>query len=177
MFPQIRSFELLLVTLLSSFIVSLLFSFQGSCTSLREAPEVHSVNFPLNPRLRLLSGKSSSVNFLVGSSGLEPPTSRLSGVRSNHLSYEPIFVAVCRCFSPLRPTFSQPSSRLHAPSAAGGDEQTRTVDPLLARQVLSHLSYTPIYAGSLSTSLKTPVPFSRNRWNRSRGPSSRGLQN
>ena len=27
---------------------------------------------------------------LVGSSGLEPPTSRLSGVRSNHLSYEPI---------------------------------------------------------------------------------------
>ena len=90
MFPQIRSFELLLVTLLSSFIVSLLFSFQGSCTSLREAPEVHSVNFPLNPRLRLLSGKSSSVNFLVGSSGLEPPTSRLSGARSNLLSYEPV---------------------------------------------------------------------------------------
>ena len=28
---------------------------------------------------------------LVGSSGLEPPTSRLSGVRSNHLSYEPMF--------------------------------------------------------------------------------------
>ena len=26
---------------------------------------------------------------VVGSSGLEPPTSRLSGVRSNHLSYEP----------------------------------------------------------------------------------------
>ena len=30
--------------------------------------------------------------LLVGSSGLEPPTSRLSGVRSNHLSYEPMFV-------------------------------------------------------------------------------------
>ena len=27
---------------------------------------------------------------LVGSSGLEPPTSRLSGVRSNQLSYEPM---------------------------------------------------------------------------------------
>ena len=27
---------------------------------------------------------------LVGSNGLEPSTSRLSGVRSNHLSYEPI---------------------------------------------------------------------------------------
>ena len=28
--------------------------------------------------------------LLVGTSGLEPPTSRLSGVRSNHLSYAPI---------------------------------------------------------------------------------------
>ena len=31
---------------------------------------------------------------MVGSSGLEPPTSRLSGVRSNRLSYEPISAAV-----------------------------------------------------------------------------------
>ena len=30
-----------------------------------------------------------------------------------------------------------------SPYAVGGDEQIRTVDPLLARQVLSHLSYTP----------------------------------
>ena len=28
--------------------------------------------------------------LLVGLGGLEPPTSRLSGVRSNHLSYKPI---------------------------------------------------------------------------------------
>ena len=28
--------------------------------------------------------------LMVGTSGLEPPTSRLSGVRSNHLSYAPI---------------------------------------------------------------------------------------
>ena len=28
---------------------------------------------------------------VVGSSGLEPPTSRLSGARSNRLSYEPIY--------------------------------------------------------------------------------------
>ena len=27
---------------------------------------------------------------MVGPGGLEPPTSRLSGVRSNHLSYEPL---------------------------------------------------------------------------------------
>ena len=55
---------------------------------------------------------------LVGTSGFEPPTSRLSGVRSNHLSYAPI--------------------------SSGGDEEVRTPDPLRARQVLSQLSYTPI---------------------------------
>ena len=39
---------------------------------------------------------STSLRFspMVGSNGLEPSTSRLSGVRSNHLSYEPISVAV-----------------------------------------------------------------------------------
>ena len=60
---------------------------------------------------------------LVGSSGLEPPTSRLSGVRSNLLSYEPSFS--------------------YSPSTRGGDERVRTDDPLLAKQVLSQLSYTP----------------------------------
>ena len=30
---------------------------------------------------------------MVGRGGLEPPTSRLSGVRSNHLSYRPILRA------------------------------------------------------------------------------------
>ena len=59
---------------------------------------------------------NGSTDPLVGLGGLEPPTSRLSGVRSNHLSYKPIF---------------------------GGGEEIRTPDPLLARQVLSQLSYTP----------------------------------
>ena len=67
---------------------------------------------------------------LVGSSGLEPPTSRLSGARSNHLSYEPI-------------QFVQPVFLLHL-NSTGGDEGNRTLDPLLAGQVLSQLSYTPI---------------------------------
>ena len=51
----------------------------------------------------------------MGSSGLEPPTSRLSGVRSNQLSYEPF----------------------------GGDDRVRTGGLLLARQALYQLSYTP----------------------------------
>ena len=34
--------------------------------------------------------------MVVGSSGLEPPTSRLSGVCSNQLSYEPIVVETKR---------------------------------------------------------------------------------
>ena len=38
--------------------------------------------------------RSSFKRSLVGLSGLEPPTSPLSGVRSNHLSYKPIRLMV-----------------------------------------------------------------------------------
>ena len=61
--------------------------------------------------------------MLVGLNGFEPSTSRLSGVRSNRLSYKPITSLEVYAF--------------------GGDEENRTPDPLLARQVLSQLSYTP----------------------------------
>ena len=42
---------------------------------------------------------------MVGTSGLEPPTSRLSGVRSNHLSYVPImlYITALKLFVFLRP--------------------------------------------------------------------------
>ena len=69
---------------------------------------------------------------LVGLSGLEPPTSRLSGVRSNRLSYKPIF-----------PGF-EAISVSSATIAVGGDKRDRTVDLLLAKQALSQLSYTPM---------------------------------
>ena len=72
--------------------------------------------------------------LLVGPSGLEPPTSCLSGTRSNLLSYEPIrfWVFFSTCFAVL---------------SAGGDDGIRTHDPLLAGQVLSQLSYTPMEYG------------------------------
>ena len=70
----------------------------------------------------------SAFIILVGLSGLEPPTSRLSGVRSSLLSYKPM-LALVHFAVPLTPF--------------GGDEENRTPDPLLARQVLSQLSYTP----------------------------------
>ena len=63
------------------------------------------------------------IPHVVGLSGLEPPTSRLSGVRSNQLSYKPILKSY----------------------DSSGDEEIRTLDPLLAKQVLSQLSYTPIF--------------------------------
>ena len=76
---------------------------------------------------------------LVGSSGLEPPTSRLSGECSSLLSYEPV-----QCSSQLVHRFS------YASAYAGGDEEIRTLDPLLAGQVLSQLSYTPVASFSFS---------------------------
>ena len=81
--------------------------------------------------------------LLVGSSGLEPPTSRLSGVRSNQLSYEP---KLCSG-RPALGRFPSESGcflcQLSLVKKAGGDERVRTDDPLLAKQVLSQLSYTP----------------------------------
>ena len=43
---------------------------------------------------RLLMAHSPLKRRMVGPGGVEPPTSRLSGVRSNHLSYEPRYTAV-----------------------------------------------------------------------------------
>ena len=94
---------------------------------------------------------------MVGTSGLEPPTSRLSGVRSNHLSYAPmcrpdvIHPKVIRRFSRCR---IQPLFRID-----GGDEEDRTPDPLLAKQVLSQLSYTPIQGIRFHLMTLFQVPF------------------
>ena len=61
------------------------FSHRYRLTSLRFAKYVHT-RFKFHFRLF-----SSSVHSM-GLSGLEPPTSRLSGVRSNQLSYKPFLI-------------------------------------------------------------------------------------
>ena len=91
----------------------------------------------------------SVLDNLVGSSGLEPPTSRLSGVCSNQLSYEPISVA----------------GSLPIGQTCGGDEQNRTVDPLLARQVLSQLSYAPVLKVCAWVSPPSEVPKGPSKLN------------
>ena len=75
----------------------------------------------------------------MGLSGLEPPTSRLSGVRSNQLSYKPILKS----------------------SDFSGDEEIRTLDPLLARQVLSQLSYIPFDLAATCSPPPSPVQYHR----------------
>ena len=46
-------------------------------------------------RARQALSQLSYSPIVVGLSGLEPPTSRLSGERSNHLSYRPTILALC----------------------------------------------------------------------------------
>ena len=92
----------------------------------------YSNEYPPKDTSTEISFRWNSFFALVGSSRFELPTSRLSGARSNQLSYEPIS--------------SFP--------VVGGDEGIRTLDPLLAGQVLSQLSYTPIFRGSLERAFK-----------------------
>ena len=79
----------------------------------------------------------------MGLSGLEPPTSRLSGGRSNRLSYKPISFNVE--FGMWKVELLSVPALFESFKPRGGDKRDRTADPLLAKQVLSQLSYTPVY--------------------------------
>ena len=120
------------------------FSIQLSVSFLYSVFNEHSrCAYAHRSRLSTLGGSPTRAEVLmrglplVGSSGLEPPTSRLSGGCSNQLSYKPILL--------------QLSVRLQS-GPLGGDDGIRTHDPLLAGQVLSQLSYTPSFRGFLVSS-------------------------
>ena len=87
---KIRSFKLYVqkTSLLPclSLLHSTLFSFQGSLFQLLLQPDL---KIRLSPGLQI----QQQICCLVGPSGLEPPTLRLSVVRSSQLSYGPISTA------------------------------------------------------------------------------------
>ena len=97
--------------------------------------------------------------LVMGSSGLEPPTSRLSGARSNLLSYEPVLKSLVVFFWDSQPTCVWSPCFIASVSFSAcrgfptGDDGIRTHDPLLAGQVLSQLSYTPIRCSLLTRKL------------------------
>ena len=118
-----NSFQLPLkpsVALLSSHF-NTLFSFQGAISSFFEARSQNPISWVL---------RSNSKLDLVGPSGLEPPTLRLSVVRSSQLSYGPVQYGLY---------------------SVGGDSRDRTGDLLLARQALSQLSYIPVLSSRAYT--------------------------
>ena len=102
---------------------------------------------------------------MVGPSGLEPPTLRLSVARSSQLSYGPVsstqapypslppsgessLISLCLLFD--FQTFHWFENRVWTGLRLGGDSRDRTGDLLLARQALSQLSYIPNYLSPLS---------------------------
>jgi hypothetical protein len=70
---------------------------------------------------------------MVGPDGFEPSTPRLSSACSNQLSYEP--------------EIGESGDDLEIRSQFGGAGETRTRDPLLAKQMLYQLSYDPELVG------------------------------
>jgi hypothetical protein len=96
--------------------------------------------------------RSSASRGLVGREGVEPSTSRLSGVRSNHLSYRPNPVGSVDPFrgfcgfaakgagGACRPKGRHQRTRWAEPGEAGGAYRDRTGDLMLAKHALSQLS-------------------------------------
>ena len=78
---------------------------------------------------------------MVGLTGLEPVTPRLSSVCSNQLSYKPYRKVI----------------PLIIVTQNGGAEEIRTPDILLAKQTLYQLSYSPIKRPGHGSCFQDPI--------------------
>jgi hypothetical protein len=78
---------------------------------------------------------------MVGLTGFEPVTPRLSSVCSNQLSYKPY----------------RKVTLLIIVAQNGGAEEIRTPDILLAKQTLYQLSYSPIKRLGLGSCFQDPI--------------------
>ena len=143
-----------------------LFSFQGSIFQLLLQPDLKICLYARS------SNPTTNVTGMVGPSGLEPPTLRLSVVRSSQLSYGPVrrhklhiprrtacstsrsfrcvssssqtrFAGLCSDFGRLAIILFSRFPQKRMLLWDGGDSRDRTGDLLLARQALSQLSYIP----------------------------------
>ena len=95
---------------------------------------------------------------MVGLSGVEPLTSPLSGVRSNQLSYRPLWLPFASA--------GLPACRHQLFPDSGGADRDRTGDLLNANQALSQLSYSPRY--SAPSGATAPIALLPERQPRSR---------
>ena len=102
-------------------------------------------------RVRWLSIPSYAI--LVGTSGLEPPTSRLSGARSNHLSYAPLWLIQCISF--LTPFFS-----LRYPPLSIVKVKRWNLPRKFLVEMMGFEPMTPCLQGRCSPSWATPPNFS-----------------
>ena len=143
-----------------------LFSFQGSIFQLLLQPDLKICLYARS------SNPTTNVTGMVGPSGLEPPTLRLSVVRSSQLSDGPVrrhklhiprrtacstsrsfrcvssssqtrFAGLCSDVERLAIILFFRSPQKRMLLWDGGDSRDRTGDLLLARQALSQLSYIP----------------------------------
>ncbi len=98
---------------------------------------IHLLNGFNTVRKQLPQKKAKSISpaLVVGLTGLEPVTPRLSSACSNQLSYKPDHLSLSSLSLNLayQTLFTVP----------GGAEETRTPDIVLAKHSLYHLSYSP----------------------------------
>ena len=80
---------------------------------------------------------------MVGQTGLEPVTSRLSSARSNQLSYRPVIVYA--------------HTTLPKKRKPGGGMGIRTPDIQLAKLALYQLSYTPVGSEKTLSAFQTAL--------------------